>query len=162
MRLKILGRVAGATMLSCVMATQAFAALDGTCTIVVTRQGILTVNPNIDVLGSKLTGGRSAQASIAIQPGLLGATCSLLQILVCFSLTVVQPASFAQAPSGGSAGVSFTTTMRINGAALERPQGTPVTVLNGNHTVDIDLTATRSSGIFPAGQYQGVVTLRCE
>ena len=35
-------------------------------------------------------------------------------------------------------------------------------VTNGTHSIEADLTATKSPGIFPAGNYQGTVTVRCE
>lgn len=147
--------------ISALASSPASAALDGTCTIMVTRTGTMVTNANASVLSSKPAGGAYAMASITIQPGLLGALCSLLQVLNCFALSVVPPASFTSAPSGGGGNVSFNTVFRIDGGA-DQPQNTPVTVLNGSHSVQIDLTATKSSGIYAAGNYQGTVTLRCE
>jgi hypothetical protein len=43
----------------------------------------------------------------------------------------------------------------INGSVPQR-------VVNGTHPMQVDLTATKSSGIFPAGNYQGTVTVRYE
>ena len=155
-------RLTAAFVISALAGTPASAALDGTCTIMVTRTGTMVTNANASVLSSKLAGGAYAAASITIQPGTLGLLCSLVQLLNCFALSVVPPASFSSAPSGGGTNVSFNTVFRIDGSATDQPQNTPVKILNGPHSVQIDLIATKSSGIYAAGNYQGTVTLRCE
>lgn len=155
-------RVAPALLVAMLLPGNALAALDGTCTINVTGAGTMMVNPDITVFGSKQSGGQSATASISITPGLVGITCSLIQWFNCFALTTVPPANFATAPSGGGASVSFNSVMRIDGSPMEQPQNVPRVVLNGSHSVEIDLTATKSSGVFAPGDYSAVVTLRCE
>ncbi|WP_054312655.1 hypothetical protein [Mesorhizobium sp. 1M-11] len=155
-------RLSALLVMAALVSSPAYAALDGTCTIMVTRTGTMVTNANASVLSSKPAGGAYAAASITIQPGVLGVLCSLVQLLNCFALTVVPPASFSSAPSGGGTNVSFNTVFRIDGSATDQPQNTPVKVLNGPHSVQIDLIATKSSGIYASGNYQGTVTLRCE
>ena len=50
----------------------------------------------------------------------------------------------------------------LDGSGLDIPGGSPQHVTNGTHSIEADLTATKSPGIFPAGNYQGTVTVRCE
>lgn len=157
-----LPRLTALLAISALAGSPASAALDGTCTIMVTKTGTLATNANASVLSSKTASNGYAAASITIQPGLLGVLCSLLQVANCFALSVVPPASFSSAPSGGNTNVSFNTVFRVDGSGTDQPQNTPVTVLNGPHSVQIDLTATKSSGIYAAGTYQATVTLRCE
>ncbi|MDQ0330810.1 MULTISPECIES: hypothetical protein [Phyllobacteriaceae] len=155
-------RLMALLVISALVSNSASAAVDGTCTIMVTKTGTMTTNANASVLSSKTASNGYAAASITIQPGLLGVLCSLVQLLNCFALSVVPPASFSSAPSGGGTNVSFSTVFRIDGSSTDQPQNTPVKILNGPHSVQIDLIATKSSGIYAAGSYQGTVTLRCE
>ena len=71
-------------------------------------------------------------------------------------------AAAQSAPSGGETNVTFATVFRLDGSGLDIPGSSPQRVTNGTHTMQVDLTATKSSGIFPAGNYQGTVTVRCE
>ena len=134
------------------------AAIIGTCTIMVGASGTMTANPAISILGSKQAGGSSATATITASSLL----CTLLNLLDCYSVSAPAPASFSSAPSGGATNVNFSTVYRLDGTGVDTSGSVPQRVVNGSHPMQVDLTATKSSGIFPAGNYQGTVTVRCE
>ncbi|MER9292622.1 hypothetical protein NKI71_20535 [Mesorhizobium sp. M0510] len=134
------------------------AAIIGTCTIMVGASGTMKANPAISILGSKQAGGSSASATV-VASSLL---CSILNLLDCYSVSAPAPAAFSSAPSGGGTNVTFASVFRLDGSGADVNGSVPQRVANGTHTMQVDLTATRSSGIFPAGNYQGTVTLRCE
>ncbi|ESY72347.1 MULTISPECIES: hypothetical protein [unclassified Mesorhizobium] len=134
------------------------AAITGTCTIMVGTSGTMTANPAIGILGSKQAGGSSASATIVANSLL----CSLLNLLDCYSVSAPAPAAFTSAPSGGDTNVTFASVFRLDGSGVDINGSAPQRVVNGTHTMQVDLTATKSSGIFPAGNYQGAVTVRCE
>ena len=119
--------------------------------------GTMTANPTIGILGSTQAGGQSAGATITASSLL----CSLLNLLDCYSVSAPAPAAFTSAPSGGGTNVNFATAYRLDSGA-STAGSTTQKLTNGTHTVQVDLTATKSSGIFPAGSYQGMVTVRCE
>ncbi|WP_095084702.1 hypothetical protein [Mesorhizobium sophorae] len=134
------------------------AAIIGTWTIMVGASGTMTANPAISILGSKQAGGSSATATITASSLL----CTLLNLLDCYSVSAPAPASFSSAPSGGGTNVNFSTVYRLDGTGVDTSGSVPQRVVNGTHPMQVDLTATKSSGIFPAGNYQGTVTVRCE
>ena len=156
-----LNRCAGAAAIAglalAVSADPAQSALIGTCTIVVNTSGTMTVNPALTIFGSKQPGG--SQATVTATPNAL--LCNILQLLDCFTLSAPAPAGFLSGPSGSNTSLSMATTYRINGGA-EIPGSTPTVVANGAKTMQVDLTATKTSGLFPAGAYQAQVTVRCE
>ena len=151
------GAAAIAGLAFAVSVNLAHAAPIGSCTIVVNASGTMTVNPTLTIFGSKQPGG--SQATVTATPSAL--LCSILQLLDCFSLSAPAPAGFLSGPSGSNTSLSMATTYRIDGGA-EIPGNTPTAVTNGAETMQIDLTATKTSGLFPAGTYQAQVTVRCE
>ncbi|MDX8465091.1 hypothetical protein RFM26_05280 [Mesorhizobium sp. VK23B] len=134
------------------------AAIVGTCTIVIGASGTMKSNPAINIFGSKQAGGSSAGATITASSLL----CTILNLLDCYSVSAPAPIAFTSAPSGGDTNVTFDTVFRLDGSGLDVPGSSPQRVTNGTHSIQVDLTATKSSGIFPAGNYQGTVTVRCE
>ncbi|TJV01694.1 MAG: hypothetical protein E5Y12_20870 [Mesorhizobium sp.] len=134
------------------------AAIIGTCTIMVGASGTMTANPAIGILSSKQAGGSSASATVVANSLL----CSILNLLDCYSVSAPAPAAFSSAPSGGGTNVTFASVFRLDGAGVDNPGSVAQRVVNGTHGLQVDLTATKSSGIFPAGSYQGTVTVRCE
>lgn len=134
------------------------AAIIGTCTIVIGASGTMKSNPAINILGSKQAGGSSAGATITASSLL----CTILNLVDCFSVSAPAPIAFTSAPSGGDTNVTFATVFRLDGSGTDIPGSSPQRVTNGTHTLQVDLTATKSPGIFPAGNYQGTVTVRCE
>jgi hypothetical protein len=134
------------------------AAIIGTCTIVIGASGTMKSNLAINTLGSKQAGGSSAGATITASSLL----CTILNLVDCFSVSAPAPIAFTSAPSGGDTNVTFATVFRLDGSGTDIPGSSPQRVTNGTHTLQVDLTATKSPGIFPAGNYQGTVTVRCE
>lgn len=115
-------------------------------------------NLAINTLGSKQAGGSSAGATITASSLL----CTILNLLDCYSVSALAPAAFISAPNGGDTNVSFASVFRLDGSGLDIPGSSPQKLTNGTHTIQVDLTATKSPGIFPAGSYQAEVTVRCE
>ncbi|WP_306462660.1 MULTISPECIES: hypothetical protein [unclassified Mesorhizobium] len=115
-------------------------------------------NPAINIFGSRQAGGSSAGATITANATL----CTILNLLDCYSVSAPAPIAFTSAPSGGDTDVTFATVFRLDGSGSDIPGSSPQRVTNGTHTIQVDLTATKSPGIFPAGNYQGTVTVRCE
>lgn len=138
------------------LATPAPAAILGTCTVVVGATGQLRNNPAITVLGSTQAGGSSATATVTASSVL----CSVLNLLDCYSVSTPAPAGFAAAPGNYSSAV-FSTVFRL-GMGPDRPGNTPFRVSNGTYQMQVDLTATSTGGIFPAGPYRAEVIVRCE
>ncbi|RRI07713.1 hypothetical protein EH240_00250 [Mesorhizobium tamadayense] len=134
------------------------AAIIGTCTIMIGASETMKSNPAINIFGSRQAGGSSATATITASSLL----CTILNLLDCYSVSAPAPIAFTSSPSGGDTNVTFDTVFRLDGSGPDIPGGSPQRVINGTHSVQVDLTATKSPGIFPAGNYQGTVTLRCE
>ena len=134
------------------------AAIIGTCTIMIGASGTMKANVNINTFGSKQAGGSSATATIMANSLL----CSLLNLLDCYSVSAPAPIAFTSAPSGGGTNVTFATVYRLDGSGADIAGSSPQRLTNGTHTLQVDLTAAKSPGIFPAGNYQGTVTVRCE
>lgn len=146
-----------AAVAAALAAPQAPAAIIGSCTIIIGASGTMTADPALGVLGSRQAGGSAAMLTVNPQ----SIVCNILALLDCFSISAPAPASFLSAPSGAADNMTFASIFRIDGGA-DLPGNTPVMVPNGLKTVQVDLTATKSSGIFPAGSYQAQVTVRCE
>lgn len=159
MRSRALHKLASAIALSVAVAHggPAHAAIVGTCTILVSNPGTLAISPALNVLSSASAGGTSARVSV--EPDSL--VCSLLNLLDCYSLSASPPGAFLSAPAGGGDTVTYASAYSIDGGGLIDGL-TTTRLVNGNYTVDIDLTATRGAGAFPAGNYQAQVTVRCE
>jgi len=137
--------------------TTGHAALIGSCTIVVLSSGQMAPNAAIAMLGSAQPGGSAAQVKVTAN----SLICTVLGLLDCFRVSAPAPAAFTTYPSGGGAGVTFSTSYRVDGGA-GIAGSVQTEVLNGSHTVAVDLSAARASGVFPAGAYQAQVTVRCE
>lgn len=133
------------------------AAIIGTCTITVLNPGTLATNPAIDMLGSNQPGGNAAQ--VRVEPDSL--VCSLLNLLDCYRFSAPPPTAFLAEPAGGGDGVTYASTYSVDGGAAVAG-ATTTRLINGAYTVDVNLTASRGAGVFPAGAYQAQVTVRCE
>lgn len=138
-------------------AADAHAVLLGTCTIVVLSPGLMTPDAPISTLGSAQPGGTPAQAQVTAN----STVCTVLGLLDCFRISAPAPSAFTSYPVGGDTGVTLSTSYRIDGGA-GIVGGVQTEVLNGVHSVAVDLAATRGSGVFPAGAYQAQLTVRCE
>ncbi len=141
----------------CLSVDKVHSAVIGTCTIMVNSQGVLASNPAITVLGSKQSGGVAATATVIPN----STVCIILGLIDCYSISSPAPASFLIAPGSGGSDVGFATTFRLDGG-MERPGNTPLKVRNGTYQMQVDLTASKQSGIFTAGMYRAQVLIRCE
>lgn len=152
--------LAGAAALCALVALvppPARAALLGSCAIVVIAPGKMVPDGAIATLGSAQPGGAAALARVTAN----SLICVVLGLLDCFRVSTPAPSGFTAYPSGGDAGVTFSTSYRIDGGS-GIGGGVQTEVLNGTHTVAVDLAAVRASGVFPAGSYRAQVTVLCE
>ncbi|SJZ95101.1 hypothetical protein [Consotaella salsifontis] len=150
------------TLLASIPPPQAKAAA-GSCTIVVNSSGVLTPDANLTSLSTNNPGGRPASATItAMASGTLpGLVCSVGLPLNCFSVSVTAPSGFNSAPSGMTGTATFQPNVRLaSGSSFLNLVS--LVVLNGTSTVNFDLTAQTSMGVFRAGNYQVQETVRCE
>ena len=113
------------------------AAIIGTCTIMIGASGTMEPNPAINIFSSRQAGGSSAGATITASSLL----CSILNLLDCFSVSAPPPIAFASAPSGGDTNVTFTSVFRLDGSGIDNTGSVPQRVVNGTHTMQVDLTA---------------------
>lgn len=131
--------------------------INNNCSIVLQGAGgTLGVNANGNQLSSKLSGGAPAVARVTS-----GRNYWLQADVVPY---------FTMSPTGGDTGVTYSTT--FSGRAInargrtfaERPGTSPIQLRTGNSIQDITVhyQADRSAGVFPAGNYRGLVILRCE
>lgn len=146
---------AGIVLLATAMNSQA--ALIGSCTIIVGAQGKMVTGVSLDTMSSTTSGGAQGRATVTASSLL----CAILRPLDCFTVSAPAPLLFTSAPSGGSLGTTFDSRYAVDGGAAQLG-AIGQSVLNGTHNVDIDLTATKASGVFPQGNYRAEVTLRCE
>lgn len=149
-------RVASVCSFLCLATAPAQAAIIGTCTINIASTGTLTANPAVTTLGSGQSGGSAASVTVTTSSLL----CTLLNLLDCYGLSAPAPVSFLSAPSGGDANVTFASSYTVDGVTYG---GSTITrVSNGTRNIPVNLTATKATGIFPAGSYQAQVVFRCE
>lgn len=127
------------------------------CSIVLQGAGgTLGVNAAANQLSSKLAGGAPAVARVTSNSN--------------YWLQADVVPYFTMSPTGGDTGVTFSATFAgqaINARGLtfaERPGPNRIRLRTGNSIQDITVhyNATRASGVYPAGNYRGVVVLRCE
>lgn len=139
-----------AALASAVAATPCAAQIVGICTLLVTSGGTLAPNTAYTQLSSANSGG---------SPGTVNATV----IGAAMTLQLTGPSNFTSAPSGGNSNVSFATQYSATGATVIASTGSlaPRTIALGLTFLSINLTATKSSGIFPAGSYAADVTVSC-
>ncbi len=125
------------------------------CTIIIQQNGTFGLSANGRVLSSKLAGGVAGVADIVS-----GANYFISATTFPF---------FTQFPPLGNNNTTFQST--FSGQDISRgrtfadqPGTTPVRLRGGNSTtrVNVHLIATRTGTPFPAGNYRGVVVVRCE
>lgn len=119
-----------------------------TCALTVGTAGVMTANAGYTTLSSENAGGsRSTVAALTT-----GDT---------FNISAIAPSTFT---AGDSSNVTFATDYTLTGStsASDILGATPTLLNVGTTTVAVDLTATKSTGNFPAGAYAATVTVRCE
>lgn len=122
-----------------------------TCIITIGTPGTIAANGDFTELSSKETGG-------------LPGTATILTTGSGFNVSTAAPAAFTSAPSGGNSSVTFASTYSASGVTtLLDVVGTVTSPLGvGLTNLDVDLSATKSIGHFPAGNYTAEVTVTCE
>ena len=122
-----------------------------TCTLTVGTAGELAPNAAYSVLGSKEAGGTSGAVTIIST----GAT---------FHVTADAPSAFSQGPAGANTSTTFVAEYKATGVtSTGQLLGTTSTLVNpGVTNLQVDLTATKSAGVFGQGFYQAEVVVRCE
>ncbi|WP_048646516.1 hypothetical protein [Nitratireductor soli] len=122
-----------------------------TCLITIGTPGTLVANPGYTVLSSE-------------EPGGIAGTATILATGLGFNVSTAAPAAFTSAPAGGDDSVVWSSAYSASGVTslldivgnVTSPLGLGLTNLN------VDLTATKSAGHFPAGTYSAMVTVTCE
>lgn len=156
-RCRPLVAVVRSLVLAAVAPAFALAAPGGTCTIVLGASGTLKPDALLSSLGTKNAGGVSARATVTAS----NSSCVVTIPSTCFQLTVVPPSSFMSAPANGNVNVSFQASMTVAGSS-SLLNILSLLIVNGSTLFDLDLKATKSSGMFSAGAYQAEEVLRCE
>ncbi|KFB09790.1 hypothetical protein [Nitratireductor basaltis] len=121
------------------------------CLITIGTPGTLAADASYSQISSKNVGG-------------IAGTASVVATAPTFSLSTTAPVAFTSAPAGGGDDVTFASTYSTNGVtSVTDVAGGVATQLGlGLTNVDVDLTATKASGAFPAGNYVADVTITCE
>jgi hypothetical protein len=125
------------------------ATVNNTCSITVNQAGLLTANVGQTSLSSLNAGGAAGQADIV-------ATSAN------YNVSIDQPTAWGTFPTGGDTNVTFAATYSASGATTVASTNTANPLATGTTAVNVDLSATKSSGSFPTGTYAAVVVLRCE
>ncbi len=122
-----------------------------TCTLAIGTPGVLAPSSDYKTLGSTQPGGTSGSVTV-ISTG------------SSFRISADAPSSFAIAPADGNTNVSFVARYQATGATTigQTIGSTATTLLPGLTTLGVDLTATKSAGVFSQGLYQTEVIVRCE
>lgn len=121
------------------------------CAIIVGRTGSMTVNPEANEISSVGWGGQPGEAQIVATSG-------------TFNLKMDEPLGFSLAPPKGNDATIFKGSYSGFGATSfsQAPGNATIRVKKGITSITANLTATKTSGTFPAGQYRAELTLRCE
>lgn len=121
------------------------------CAVVIGSDGLLASSPEADELSSVSYGGRAGQAEVVASNS-------------SYTLSIDRPLGFSLAPIGANDSVVIKTSFSGFGATSfsATPGNIPVRLKQGSTTLSINLEATKTSSLFPAGQYRAEIVLRCE
>lgn len=125
-------------------------AISHSCALVATLDGIMRPNATFTQLNSRNAGGRGARVT---------ATTTARG----YRVRTISPTGFTVSPAPSPS--TFTSWYSISGATTRSlVVGTTLTSLNrGTNNVLVHLRATRAGGLpFANGNYQAIVTVRCE
>ena len=128
------------------------AAVAGACILTVGTPGTMAVDvATYQTLSSKNATG-------------IAGTVTALTSGTGFEVSTTAPSAFLVAPATGNDNVSFASSYSLSGVTtiLDVPGITPTVLGLGLTQVDVDLTATKSSGGFETGLYTASVTVTCE
>ncbi len=121
------------------------------CQILVLNPGVLAPSADFLELSSKQAGGSAGIAELTATNG-------------SFWLSTDAPTGFTTMPTGGDTGVVFSSTYQTSGDTTtpETPGTTSTKLKRGVTQASVHMIANRSGSVFPAGNYSGEVTVRCE
>lgn len=124
--------------------------INNSCSIVVLNDGLLGVASDQTILSSKEAGG--LQGTVNVLTNGIGAT-----------VEVVAPTGFSVAPPSGTVNTLFETSYSLSGVTvLADLVGSSVTPLGlGLTRLDLDASATKTSGTFESGAYELTTVVRC-
>ncbi len=117
--------------------------VDSTCVITAGNPGRIAPNADYSNLSSINAGGYASQVT-ALATG------------NTFSISTDAPAGITADVSSSSYSLSGAT----NRGTTDGTSASPLS--SGLTNVSVDMSATRTSGVFTSGSYNGVVTVRCE
>ncbi|MEM9330853.1 MAG: hypothetical protein AAGA53_05975 [Pseudomonadota bacterium] len=125
--------------------------VSATCLITVTGGGTLAANAGFTSLSSVNAGGAAGTANVTSN----GAFSVSLDPVTNFDPTTTAP--------NADLNTLFNSSYDLAGAnTTTGATGTTALANTGITNVSVDLTATKSSGVFEAGSYDATVVLRCE
>jgi hypothetical protein len=121
------------------------------CAIMIGSHGQLSPSPEQSELSSMAYGGRPGRIEVVTTNS-------------SYSLSVDTPLGFSLSPVGGNDATIIKTSFSGYGSTnfSDVPGNVPVRLKSGATNVVAQLVATKSGGMFPAGQYRAELTLRCE
>lgn len=121
------------------------------CVLTVGTPGVLVANGTYTELSSSAGGG-------------LGGIITVLTTGASFKVSALAPSAFTLAPATGNDNVSFAAAYSGSGATTmpNTPGATQTSLGLGVTNVVVNLSATKASGNFVAGNYTATVTVRCE
>ena len=123
----------------------------GICSLLIDTNGLMAANATYTELSSQeLLGLPAAVTAVTTSGG--------------YSVSALAPGAFTSAPAGGDADVTFAAVYSGLGTTIipETDGATPTPLNLGLTVLTVNLAATKSSGTFPAGNYQADVIVRCE
>ncbi len=121
------------------------------CAVIVSSDGQLGVSPEANELSSVSYGGRAGQAEVVASNN-------------SYTLSMDPPLGFSLAPVGGNDSLIMKTSFSGFGATSfsSTPGNIPVRLKQGSTNVSANLVATKTTSLFPPGQYRAEIVLRCE
>ena len=124
------------------------ATVDNSCSISVTQTGTLVANVGQTVLSSSLIGGVAGTADVT-------ATSNAFQVSI-------DAPTWSSYPVNGNTATVLAATYSGTGATNIGATNAANPLQTGVTNVNVNLSATKTSGSFPTGTYAAVVVLRCE
>jgi len=121
------------------------------CTITVDSPGVMAPDSALAELSTTQAGGSAGVATIQTSG-------------TSFNVSTTAPSTFSTAPAGADANVTFASLYSATGATTltDVAGATPSPLGQGTTTLNVDLTATKSSGTFPDGSYSADLVVTCE
>jgi len=124
--------------------------INNSCSLVVLNDGLLGVSSDQTILSSKQAGGLQGRVSVVTNG--YGNT-----------IEVISPSGFTVGPPSANMNTIFESEYSASGGTiLSNLLGVVVSILGiGTTTIDIDATATKTSGTFESGAYELTTVVRC-